>query len=230
MDTENDESQLAQDCWRRIGIWGKESNRCEKLKHVKHCRNCDVFESAAREAVLERHLSMGDDALTIEELIEKETREGDKSMMPFRLGNLCFALPSGAVLTIHDQVAVHSIPHNVSAVIKGLVAINHEVYTFIDLAKLLDLEPNQKDAGDTKLQSLFKRALVVDLAGRTVVFYVDEVYQIHRYFQKDMRLVDKKLPGADLMQGMLVNNQNWVGNCNLLDLATTSQLLGVRSK
>ena len=36
-------------CWRKIGVWGLESPRCELLELHLHCRNCAVFRNAGRE-------------------------------------------------------------------------------------------------------------------------------------------------------------------------------------
>jgi len=219
-----------QDCWRRIGIWGNESTRCEKLKFVKHCRNCEVFEQTARVAQTERRKNSKNKELSIEELIEKESIAGNLSVMPFRIGNKCFSVPSSAVLTISDQVAIHSIPHNTNPVIRGLVAINHEVYTFVSLTKLLNLGPRKLNANVKKLHSLFKRTLVVDLVGRTIVFYVDEVYPIYRYFEKNVQKFEENSDIAPVLQGVLKNKGDWCSDCHLLNLSKTSKQLEVVAK
>jgi len=228
-DKKNDESNQ-QDCWRRIGIWGNESTRCEKLKYVKHCRNCEVFEQTARVALTERRKNSNSKELSIEDLIEKETLAGNLSVMPFRIGNKCFAVPSSAVNTISDQVAIHSIPYNTNPVIKGLVAINHEVYTFVSLTQLLNLGPRKLSANVQKLHSLFKRTMVVNLEGRTIVFYVDEVYPIYRYFEKNIQASEKNSTIAPVLKGILKNKGDWCSDCHLLSLSLTSKQLEVAAK
>lgn len=225
MDDDYNIDEESLDCWRRIGIWGNESTRCEKLKYVKHCRNCEVFEQVARVAMAERHKKVDGSELSIEELIEKESLAGNMSVMPFRVGNKCIAVPSSAVITISDQVANHSIPYNTNPIIKGLVAINHEVYTFISVSKLLNLGPRKLSANIQKLHSLFKRTLVVDLEGRTVVFYVDEVYPIHRYFKKDVLASDEDASDANMFQGTIKNKGSWCDDCQLLNLTLASKQL-----
>ena len=220
--------ELEQDCWRRIGIWGNESTRCEKLKFVKHCRDCEVFEQAARVSAAELRRKTGEEDLSIDEMIEKELFAGNKSIVPFRIGNTCFGLPSSAILTISDQVAIHSIPHNKSPVVRGLVAINHEVYTFISLRELLGLEPRTVSSDTVKIHSLFKRTLVVNLGGRTVVFYVDEVYQIHRYFENQVML-GEELSNKITLEGILENKSNWCSSCHLLNLPLTEKQLEAMS-
>ena len=225
MDIDNDINDSDQDCWRRIGIWGNESTRCEKLKYVKHCRNCEVFEQVARVAMTERRKKSEGNELSIESLVEKEALSGNLSLMPFRIGNKCIAVPSSSVITISDQVAIHTIPYNTNPVIKGLVAINHEVYTFISISKLLNLGPRVLSANVKKLHSLFKRTLVVDLEGRSIVFYVDEVYPIHRYFKKDVSKPDKKRIKIDIFHGVVKNKGEWCDDCQLLSLPLTSKQL-----
>ncbi|HFE37338.1 MAG TPA: chemotaxis protein CheW [Gammaproteobacteria bacterium] len=225
-----DIDQPRQDCWRKIGIWGNESTRCEKLKLVKHCRNCEVFEQATRVAMTERRIKSDGSDLTIEELVEKKTASGNKSLMPFRISNQCFAVPCSAVTTISDKVAIHSIPHNQSLLVKGLVAINHEVYTFISLEDLLGLERYKPTANESQLHSLFNRMLVVDFLGREVVFYVDEVYQIYRYFENVVRDVDSGFSNANLLQGVIENSGSWCGDCHILNLGLVSNQLALSTR
>ena len=229
-DEKNIDENNQQDCWRRIGIWGNESTRCEKLKYVKHCRNCEVFEQTARVALTERRKNAKSKELSIEELIEKESLAGNMSVMPFRIENKCFAVPSSAVLTISDRVAIHSIPYNTNPVIKGLVAINHEVYTFVSFTKLLNLGPRKLSANVQKLHSLFKRTLVVNLEGRTIVFYVDEVYPIYRYFEKNIQASEENSSLAPVLSGILKNKGDWCSDCHILSLSLTSRQLEVVAK
>lgn len=155
--------------------------------------------------------------------------EGE-SLLPFRIGTQCIAVPSNAVLTISDQVAIHSIPYKKNMIIKGLVAINHEVYTFIQLDKLLGLEVNKLNLYEAALPSLFIRTLVVDFSGWVVVFYVDEVYQIHRYSKADMMSSNNNIFNVTFLQGVVENKGLWCGDCHLLDVALTSQHLAISEK
>ncbi len=155
--------------------------------------------------------------------------EGE-SLLPFRIGNQCVAVPSSAVLTISDQVAIHSIPYNTSVVIKGLVAINHEVYTFIQLDKLLGIEVNKLNSYEAELPSLFIRTLVVDFSGWVVVFYVDEVYQIHRYSKSDIMPADNNIFDVTFLQGIVENKGPWCGKCHLLDMTLTHKHLAISEK
>ncbi len=213
-------------CWRLYGIWSAEPS-CEKLTYVKHCRNCDVFGNAARQSLDASSAESppkGFGAFSIEELIEKEKVAGDNSALPFRVRGNCFAVPSESIVTITDTVAVHSIPHNKNPVLKGLVAINNEIYSLIDIALLLGVKTAPLTVTNTAKKGLFKRILVVNLGQRFVAFYVDEVYQIHRYFAKYLQAVKSQSSSQAndevLPHGILGNFGQWESDCMLLNLQT----------
>ena len=211
-------------CWRKNGVWGTEQPRCEKLKFVEHCRYCEVFEDAARGAMV-GHTSETDDenmSLTIDDLVQQQRLEGDKSILAFRLEKYCFAIPSNKVVTVHEQTPIHSIPFNRNNVIKGVVAINHEIYTFVNIVQLLSLPPVDDSMFEEKPRGIFKRALVIDFGNRTLAFYVDEVYQIYRYYNQS---VNEELPGSFLhaiSKGRLLKEKSWCDDCHLLDLEKIS--------
>ena len=134
IDKNNNSPFYDKPCWRKNGVWGNEKPRCEKLKFVEHCRNCNVFEDAAREALVEGATDYvsDDGSFSFDDLIQKQRLSGDKSILPFRLEGYCFSIPTTKIVTIHDHVPIHSIPFNRNPVIKGVVAINHEIFTFIN--------------------------------------------------------------------------------------------------
>lgn len=206
-------------CWRLYGTWSGQPS-CEKLKFVTHCRNCDVFENAARQT-MERRNSQAKSGLTvfsIEELIEKEKSSGDCSALPFRVGAHCFAVPSSSIETITDNVAVHSIPYNSNPILKGLVAINNEIYTLVNIPHLLGVAAEGMSTSTNSKKGLYKRVVVVNLGEHCIAFYVDEVYQIHRYFQKFVQQVEEDAPVIEIAAGMLDNYGSWETDCILLDL------------
>lgn len=206
-------------CWRTYGTWSAEPS-CEKLKYVTHCRNCDVFENAARQswenkkkAKIETDVSV----FSIEDLIEKEKSAGDHSALPFRMGHHCLAVPSKSIISITDNVSSHSIPYNKNPVLKGLVAINNEVYTLVNFAHLLGLQ-SDKGKADPRIRR-YKRVLVLNLMASKIAFYADEVYQIHRYFEKlVMNPVGEERSLSKLTGGILENLGEWESDCCLLDL------------
>jgi len=224
-------------CWRVNGVWGNAQPRCEKLKFVAHCRNCDVFESAARAAIVENFdvSGPGKASVSFDDLVQQQRLSGDKSILPFRLESYCFAVPANKIITIHGKIAIHSIPFNRNPVIKGVVAIHHEIYSFVNIVELLALstvEKNKKqktkaDGVDNKgsenpIKGLFKRVLVVDLNARKIAFYVDEVYPIYRYYHQ---AVNEVTPGSffhAIAQGRLLKETGWCSDCHILDLDVLS--------
>ena len=207
-------------CWRKNGVWGNEKPRCEKLKFVEHCRSCDVFETAARAAIVDSStdFSSRGDALSIDDLVQRQRLSGDKSILPFRLGKYCFAIPSSKIVTIYDQIQIHSIPFNRNPTIKGVVAISHEIYTFVNIIELLSLPPSSNVDVRNSVRGLYKRILVVDLNSRIIAFYVDEVYQIFRYYHQ---AVNEELSEEFLKsvgKGRLLEEEDWCGDCHILDV------------
>ena len=224
MKTTENNLLIEKPCWRKNGVWGNEKPRCEKLKFVEHCRSCDVFEAAARATIVDGAggLHEAGEALSIDELVQRQRLAGDKSILPFRLEKYCFGIPSNNVVTIHDHIPIHSIPFNRNSLIKGVVAINHEIYTFIDVVALLALPPFEKTDPQNFVRGLYKRVLVVDFNSRILAFYVDEVFQIYRYYQQ---AVNEELPGSFIgttSKGRLLEEKDWCGDCHILDLERIS--------
>jgi len=211
---DNDNAELINKaCWRKNGVWGTELPRCEKLRYVRHCRNCDVFEQAALQA-----FSVNQHSNNNMDIGGADAPQGDTAVLPFRIASYCFAIPINSVVTISDQVAIHSIPFNRNPVIKGMIAINHEVYPFMSLSDLLSLELLLDAQQIRMLRGLYKRILVINLGGRCVAFYVDEVYPIYHYLKSSVQVPKGKNMFEKQTDGYLFNNQNWCSDCYLLSL------------
>ena len=212
-------------CWRINGVWGNENPRCEKLKFVGHCRNCDVFEDAARAAIVEgseEFSNTGDSSLSFDDLVQQQRLSGDRSILPFRIEESCFAVPAKKIITVHDHIPIHSIPFNRNSVIKGVVAINHEIFSFVNIVELLSLPPAEKIASKNVIRGRYKRVLVVSIESRTIAFNVDEVYPIFRYYRQ---AVNKEIPGSflqSLTKGRLLKENDWCDDCHILDLDSLS--------
>jgi len=212
---------IQKSCWRRNGVWGTELPRCEKLRYVNHCRNCEVFEAAAEEAFSASRKAIDDGELIDESDIERQ------ALLPFRLSTYCLSVPANSVLTISGQVALHSIPFNANSVVKGLVAINQEVYPLLDMSALLCLDAASDVDKLKKLRGLYKRILVVNFENQSMAFYVDEVYQIH-HFTEHYLLTDSSARFVRFTNGYLKNNDAWCDNCHLLNLSELSMELEKR--
>jgi len=214
----NDEKKLQQidkSCWRKNGVWGAELPRCEKLKYFIHCRNCDVFERAAVESFSVALKEIEDSSIL-------DVNIKQQSYLPFRLSTYCFSVPTNSVITISDQVSLHSIPFNNNGVIRGLVAINHEVYPLLNLPDLLSLKSDENIVKLRGLRKLYKRVLVVDLGEQCVAFYVDDVYPIHHFSENSIEESKSTTGLFKLTRGFLKKRDAWCDNCFLLSLSGLS--------
>ncbi len=208
-------------CWRINGVWGNEKPRCEKLQFISHCRSCDVFEQAAREAMAG---SPGVNPATssIDDLVQQQRLSGDKSILPFRLEGFCLGIAVDKIVTIHDHIPIHSIPFNKSTVIKGVVAINHEIFSFINAAELLSLPPVDKADFKNVSKGLYKRVLVVNFNKRVMAFYVDEVYPVYRYYRQAVNENPEAISLVSFTHGRLLADSDWCSDCYILDLELLS--------
>ncbi len=206
---------IEKSCWRKNGVWGTEQPRCEKLKYVNHCRNCDVFEIAAVKSF----------SVARKEIEENSILDVDidrQSYLPFRLSTCCFSIPTTSVITISDQISLHSIPFNKNRVIRGLVAINHEVYPLLNMPDLLSLNSDEDVVRLRGLRKLYKRVLVVNLGEQCVAFYVDDVYPIHHFSENSIEESKSSTGFFKMTRGFLKKIDAWCDDCFLLSLSDLS--------
>ncbi len=213
-------------CWRRNGTWGDEKPRCDKLKFVEHCRNCSVFENAAREAMSTDNVEKGfnGELLSFDALVQRQRSSGDVSILPVRLEQYCIAIPCSQIITIHDHVPIHTVPFNLNSIVKGVVAINHEIYTFINFGSLLSLPPATKSKLKNREIGLYKRVIVVNFDSRIMAFYVDEVYPIFRYFEAAVNELASDSFLQHLSSGYLLEEKEWCGDCHIVDFLKVSKI------
>jgi len=167
------------DCWNQIGVWSKQSNKCDKLQEVIHCRNCEVYSKAGRK-VMEQSVSA--------EYLAQWTRNyarvvADKAQKPcsvivFRLGAEWFALPTKYCQSVENRSTIHSIPRYTNDCLLGVVNIRGTLQLCFSLEALLRVTP----AEDKSLGQLavYKRLLVLVQQQRVFVCPVDEVGGIER--------------------------------------------------
>ena len=93
----------ASQCWKRIGIWGDESPRCQELDRLIHCRNCEVYATAGR-GLLERAIPDDyRDEWTAALALTKDTERSDqRSVLVFRLGDEWFGISTSAFREVSD--------------------------------------------------------------------------------------------------------------------------------
>lgn len=186
------------DCWNRIGVWGKVRPRCPKLEQHVHCYNCEVFRAAGHR-LRDRALPADYQAEWTEIVANrKPSREvSGRSVVVFRIGREWLALPAPAVDEIVEMRSVHSLPHRPSPVLLGLVNIRGKLCLCVSLADLLGIPadagaPRQKRSA----RSIYPRMLVIRQDSQAFVLPADEVMGTHRYADAELEGLPTTLSGA----------------------------------
>ncbi|WP_136477866.1 chemotaxis protein CheW [Pseudomonas sp. DG56-2] len=157
------------DCWNRIGVRGDKS--CPLLVEHIHCRNCDVYASAATR-LLDRY-SLSQDA---HQQVQVQERRATRSMLLFRLGEEWLALATRCLVEVAPLQPVHSLPHQRSRVLQGVANVRGALVPCLSLADLLGLEVQAEVNASGRIMP---RMLILAAAGGSVVVRVDEVDGIH---------------------------------------------------
>jgi chemotaxis-related protein WspD len=181
------------DCWNRIGVRGDKS--CPRLAEVSRCLNCPVFaQGAAR--LLDRPVSEADLAPRVES--GAEASDGDhtatQSALAFRVAGEWLALPTQVLHEVEDVRAIHSLPHQRSRAVLGVVNVRGALTVAISLGELLNMER----AADLKApaRTVYARMLVAAHDSHPVAFPVDEVEGIVRYAESALLPVPTTLAHA----------------------------------
>ncbi|MBA1203737.1 chemotaxis protein CheW [Pseudomonas capeferrum] len=171
MDVVADDSDGIDDCWNRIGIHG--NKQCPLLARHVHCRNCEIYASAATR-LLDRYALIQDEH---EEQVTLEEPATGRSMLLFRLGEEWLALATSCLAEIAPVQSVHSLPHQRSRVLQGVANVRGALVPCLSLADLLGMEiiPVQERQGRE-----IPRMLILAAQGGAVVMPVAEIDGIHR--------------------------------------------------
>ncbi|MEE8320388.1 MAG: chemotaxis protein CheW [Gammaproteobacteria bacterium] len=176
------------DCWNTIGVWSSATSRCPKLVEAIHCRNCEVYSAAGR-TMLERSLPDGYENTWAEIYREDKKQQiaGTESVTVFRLGNEWMALPTNSIQEIADVCSVHSIPHQNTRVLRGLVNFRGQLKICVSLGRLMDIEKAETYTGEKTRERIYERMIVVRHSESQYVFLVSEVKGTHRYHPQDLQ-------------------------------------------
>ncbi len=176
-----EETEKLDDCWNRVGVWAHSVSRCERLKDVVHCRNCEVFIAAGKQ-ILERELPSGYQQENLAILVGTDTTSHQDcvSIIVFRLGSEYFSLPADVFEIVTESRPVHRLPHVNSPYVKGVVNISGEVCLCHSLMTVLAVDACW-DEPEEKERHVYKRMIVVNLDEGRYVFPVDEVKGMARY-------------------------------------------------
>lgn len=157
------------DCWNQIGVRGDKS--CPLLAEHIHCRNCDAYARAATR-LLDRY-SLSQDA---HEQAQVQEEGGGRSMLLFRLGEEWLALATRCLVEVAPLQPVHSLPHQRSRALQGVVNVRGALVPCLSLTDLLDLDVLGTASTSARVMP---RMLIIAAAGGSVVVRVDEVDGIH---------------------------------------------------
>ncbi len=178
-----EETAHAQNCWKRIGVWGQaERLTCPLLEQVIHCRNCEVYTQAGRQ-LLERDLPQEYRNEWTSVLAQKKEEEppGTLSVVIFRIEREWLAISTHLFEEIisADQIQslLHRIPHRKNPVLLGLINLHGEIWLCVSLGELLGLEPLTDQENPANVS---KRMMVMNSDNGRWVFPVHEIYGISR--------------------------------------------------
>lgn len=166
------------DCWNRIGVTGDLG--CEKLVTHVHCRNCDVFASAAQ-----RNLQrpVGDEYKKEWaghfRRTQGDANKNDTSALVFRIGREWLALPTKLFVAVAPQTVPHVLPHRSGRGLIGIVNLGGKLYPCMSLAILLGVD--ERDSPPAKGRHTFARLLLLQWEEQAFALPVADLHGIIRY-------------------------------------------------
>lgn len=175
------------DCWNQIGVWGDKTKRCPKLDEFIHCRNCDIYSAAGR-TVLERRLPEQYEATWAKVYSEnkKEKNTGTESVTIFRLGDEWMALPTEIIDEITDVCPVHSLPHQRTPILRGLMNLRGQMSICVSLGQLMGVEKSDETKHRDARNRTYERMIAVNYNNSSFVFLVSEVKSTYRYRKNEL--------------------------------------------
>lgn len=186
--------QEIDDCWNRIGVSG--NHRCERLREVVHCRNCDVYAGAAQ-----RNLQrpVGDDYKREWAAHFRQAGGGaavaDSSCLVFRIGREWLSLPTSVFLSVAPQATPHRLPHRNARGLAGVVNVGGKLYPCMSLAALLDIDDSE--GASRAGRHTFARLLLVQWEGQSYALPVSDLHGIVRY-----AAASAQAPAATINKGL----------------------------
>lgn len=165
------------DCWNKIGTWGKEMPRCERLIDVGHCSKCDVYQHAGRIA-LHRPAPQGYLEEWRDFLAAKpaSSSANGRFFVFFELNVQLYALPTSALEQVADVAPIRTLPHNRRPALLGVVNVRGDVLPCIDFAALL----KPPVAAATRSAVAYRRLLVMKPSGARWVLPVAQIVGLQR--------------------------------------------------
>lgn len=201
------------DCWNRIGVWGKSKPKCSELERVIHCVNCDVYSRAGR-VLLDRKSNAQYIAGWQEQIkeIKNGIHKNDVAIVVFRIGNEWLALHAKYLHEVVEMRVMHRVPHAKSTILRGIINIRGELLLCISLGQLLGIEKRSRVSGDGQ-RVTGARMVVIDNGDDRYVFPVSEVQGIHRYARDNLQEVPTTAGQSmsNYLCGVLVKEDRHIG-------------------
>ncbi|WP_455212107.1 chemotaxis protein CheW [Kaarinaea lacus] len=203
------------DCWNKIGVWSRQPAKCEKLREVIHCRNCDVYTKAGRKVIEKRmpaeYLTQWTKSYA---QIPPENHLKQCSVIMFRLGMEWFCLPTMYCESVENPGSIHSIPRYSNQLFQGIVNIRGNLQLCFSLEALLQVVP--EDSNPLAKIGVYKRLVVLNYHQQYYVFLVDEVGGIDRIDDKSLEAAPATLSQrqAEFVKGIIVTNERSVAFLN----------------
>jgi chemotaxis-related protein WspD len=209
------------DCWNQIGVWSKQPTKCEKLREVIHCRNCDVYTKAGRKviekAVPAEYLAQWTKSYsqTIPATVKKQC-----SVVMFRVAAEWFCLPTVYCESVENRGSIHSIPRYSNQLLLGIVNIQGTVQLCFSLNRLLHVPLDNHD--ELNKIGVYRRLLVLNYNHQYYVFPVDEVGGIERIDDTNLERPPATLSQrqAEFVKGMVKTEKHTIALLNAAPLFT----------
>jgi len=207
------------DCWNQIGVWSQKPDKCEKLREVIHCRNCDVYTKAGRKVIEKRlpaeYITQWSKSFA---LTPREVLQGQSSVIVFRLGGEWFCLPTMYCESVENPSLIHSVPRYSNQLFQGIVNIKGNLQLCFSLDSLLQVAPD--DNGSLGKIGVYKRLLVLKYNQQYYVFPVDEVGGIDRIDDANLNEAPATLSQrqAEFVKGMLKAGERTIAFLNAVPL------------
>ncbi|NOX81040.1 MAG: chemotaxis protein CheW [Deltaproteobacteria bacterium] len=195
-DKKTEKPVVIDDCWNRIGVWGKMTDRCPKLAEVIHCRNCPTYSLTGRR-LLDRPVP-DDYRQEWTSVLARATAEKEAnihSAFVFRTGGEWLALPAKLIQEIVDMNIIHSLPHRSNAILRGVVNIRGKLELCFSIGALLNIERFKKDR-EKKNYTSPERLVVAGREGERIVFPVTEVRGTFRYAEGTLQKLPVTVSGS----------------------------------
>lgn len=166
-------------CWKTIGVRGDSS--CPRLVQYIRCLNCPVFANAAT-VLLDRYSLQREPS----ELVYPPAAPvlPSRSLMVFRIAGEWLGLATGCLVEVAPSQAVHSVPHQRSRALLGVVNVRGALAPCIGLHELLGVEQPAGKPVAGKAERALPRMLILAAQGGAVVVPVDEVDGIRRFEER----------------------------------------------